>query len=158
MPDQSEVEFRAVPAQRVATITRRAAAFGSEHIGPVVGPIFPEVEALLGAVGVGVGPAVAVYAADGSEVLVTAGFEVPDDAPAVAGLDVHVLPELAQAAVATHRGSMATIDRSWAVVMDAARARGLVLAPASREIYLTPGDRPQEEWVTELVQPVTEAP
>ncbi|WP_375389392.1 MerR family transcriptional regulator [uncultured Amnibacterium sp.] len=158
MTDAPEIEFRLVPAQRVATITRRAAGFGSHNIGPVVGPIFPEVEAALSAAGIPFGPAVAIYSADesgdGSGVLVTAGFQLEGDAEAVPGLDVHVLPGLEQAAILTHRGSMETIDASWMALIDAVRARGAVLADAGREIYLTPGDVPQERWVTRLVQPI----
>jgi effector-binding domain-containing protein len=90
-------------------------------------------------------------------VLVTAGFEIPDDAPAVPGLDVHVLPAVEQAAVATHHGSMDTIDRFWMALVDQVKARGAVLSDACREIYLTPGDRPQTEWVTRLVQPIANA-
>ncbi|MCU1474098.1 MerR family transcriptional regulator [Amnibacterium sp.] len=151
------VEFRSAPAQRVATLTRTAAGFGSSNIGPVVGPMFPEVQARLDAAGVAFGPAVAVYSADesgdGSGVLVTAGFEIGDAAPPVAGLDVHVLPAV-EAAITTHHGSMDTIDESWMALVDQVKARGAVLSDACREIYLTPGDRPQEEWVTRLVQPV----
>jgi effector-binding domain-containing protein len=157
--DQPTVELTSVPAQRVATLTRTAGGYGSANIGPVVGPIFPEVQARLEAAGVALGPAVAIYDADesgdGSTVLVTAGFEIPDDAPDdVPGLDVHVLPAVEQAAIATHLGSMETIDASWMALVDAVKARGAVLSDACREIYLTPGDRPQSEWVTRLVQPV----
>jgi DNA-binding transcriptional MerR regulator/predicted transcriptional regulator YdeE len=159
MPDRTrEIEFHRVPAQRVATITRAAAGYGNQNIGPVVGPIFPEVQARLEAAGAAIGPAIATYTADesgdGSGVLVTAGFELEDDTEAVDGLDVHVLPAVEQAAVVTHHGSMETIDQSWMALSDAIRARGAVLADAAREIYLTPGDRPQEEWVTRLVQPI----
>ncbi|HEY0373952.1 MAG TPA: MerR family transcriptional regulator [Amnibacterium sp.] len=162
MPDPTiPVEFRSAPAQRVATLTRTAAGFGSGNIGPVVGPMFPEVQARLDAAGVAFGPAVAVYSADesgdGSGVLVTAGFEIGDDAPPVAGLDVHVLPAV-EAAITTHHGSMDTIDASWMALVEQVKASGAVLSDACREIYLTPGDRPQEEWVTRLVQPITTRP
>ena len=153
-----DVVFQAVPAARVATLTRRADGFGSEHIGPVVGPMFPEVAALLAAADVPSGPAVALYSADeagdGTSVLVTAGFEVGAAVESVQGLDVHVLPAVERAAVATHRGAMTTIDRSWMALADRVREEGMVPSDAAREIYLTPGDRPQEEWVTELVQAV----
>lgn len=155
-----DVEFRGVPAQRVATVTRRAAGFGSQNIGPVVGPIFPEVLARLEAAGIANGPAVAVYTADesgdGSGVLVTAGFELEDDDTAdLPGLDVHVLPALEQAAVATHHGAMDRIDASWMALFDRVKASGAVLSDASREVYLTPGDVPQSEWVTLLILPIS---
>src|SRR4051794_35999466 len=154
-----DVEFRGVPAQRVATITRRAAGFGNQNIGPVVGPMFPEVMARLEAAGIANGPAVAVYTADesgdGSGVLVTAGFELEDHTTEVPGLDVHVLPALDRAAVATHHGAMDRIDVSWMALVDRVKASGAVLSDACREVYLTPGDRPQSEWVTLLVQPIS---
>jgi DNA-binding transcriptional MerR regulator len=62
------------------------------------------------------------------------------------------------AAVTTHRGSVDGIAASWLALADAVRATGAVLSDACREVYLTPGDRPQSEWVTELVQPIASAP
>lgn len=155
----ADVTFRSIPAQRVATITRRAAGYGSQNIGPVIGPIFPEVEQRLQSAGIGYGPAIAIYSADesgdGSDVLITAGFVLEGDAEGLSGVDVHVLPAVEQAAVTTHHGSMEHIDESWMALVDRVKARGAVLSDACREVYLTPGDRPQSEWVTELVQPIT---
>ena len=155
-----DIEFRSIPAQRVATLTRRAAGYGPQNIGPVVGPMFPEVGARLESAGISHGPGIAIYAADesgdGSGLLVTAGFAVGDDAVGLPGIDVHVLPALDQAAVATHRGAVDRIDESWMALVDRVKARGAVLSDVCREIYLTPGDRPQDEWVTELVQPIAD--
>jgi DNA-binding transcriptional MerR regulator/effector-binding domain-containing protein len=156
---ETPVELAAVPAQRVAVLTRRAAGFGSANIGPVVGPMFPEVLAHLDAAGVGPsGPAVAVYSADesgdGSGVLITAGFEVGDDVADVPGVEVRVLPALEQAAVTTHHGSVDGIDEAWMGFVERVKAQGAVPSGPGRELYLTPGDRPQAEWVTRLVQPV----
>jgi effector-binding domain-containing protein len=150
----TEIEVRDVPPQRVATITRTAAGWGSQHIGPVVGPIFPEAEALLTAAGVPFGPAIAIYREEGHGVAVTAGFALEDDTQAVDGLDVHVLPAV-HAVVATHHGSMATIDQAWEALMEAVEAQGASTAGGGREVYLTEGDVPQDQWVTELVQPIT---
>jgi len=147
-----DVEFVRVPEQRIASLTRRAAAWGSSSIGPVVGPMFPEVLALLG--GAPTGPAVAVYREDADGVEIVAGFEVGDEVSIAPGLDVRVLPALDRAAVALHVGPMDTIDRSWTALMDAVRAAGAEPAPGGREVYLTPGDRPQSEWRTRLIQPL----
>lgn len=150
-----DVQFQDVPSARVAGMTGRAAGFGSAQIGPVVAPMFSEVAALLAAADVETGPAIATYAADdsGDGVIVTAGFEVEPAVESVQGLEIHLLPP-AHAAVATHRGAVATIDRSWSALADRVREAGAEIAGPAREIYLTPGERPQEEWVTELVQPV----
>ncbi|GAA4158619.1 MerR family transcriptional regulator [Gryllotalpicola daejeonensis] len=158
------VEVRAIPAQRVATITRQAPGFGNENIGPVIGPIFPTVAGTLERAGVrrdGYGPAIALYAADeggdGSGALVTAGFVVPDGTGAIDGVEVTELPGVEQAAVTVHRGEMTRIGESWEALVNWIQANGYELAGVCREVYWTPGDRPQSEWVTDLVQPVRRA-
>ncbi|WP_425954700.1 MerR family transcriptional regulator [Xylanimonas sp. McL0601] len=79
MSSTIDVQVRAVPAVHVATLTRPAPGFGPENIGPVVGPMFPEVGRLLEEAGVPIaGPPIADYTADeagdGSGVLVTVAF------------------------------------------------------------------------------------
>lgn len=159
--DAITVNYESVPAVRVATLTRRAPGFGNQAIGPVVGPMFPEAQRILDSAGVAIRAAIALYTSDdsgdGSGAIVTAGFVIEDDVADVPGLDVHVLPAVPEAAITTHRGPMDGIDRSWMALMDAVRARGEVPSDAAREVYLTPGDRPQSEWVTELVQPIAKA-
>ena len=155
MTEQSSaVEFQAIPAQRAVTLTRAAAGFGSELIGPVVGPMFPEVLALLDAAGVPSGPAIAVYTGDGSGVLVTAGFLVEDDVAEVPGAEVQLIQAVPRAAVLLHHGPTVGLDVAWTTLMAEIRASGSRPSGAGREVYLTPPDRPQEEWVTRLVQPV----
>ncbi|WP_133765423.1 GyrI-like domain-containing protein [Amnibacterium kyonggiense] len=83
---------------------------------------------------------------------------MPDATSAVDGLQVHVLPAVDRAAVTVHAGAMASIDRSWQALMDAAAERGETLRSPSREVYLTAGDVPQEAWRTELVQPLGDDP
>jgi DNA-binding transcriptional MerR regulator len=155
------VNYSSVRAARIATLTRRAPAFGPEAIGPVVGPMFPEAQALLDAAGVAVRAGIAIYTSDdsgdGSGAIVTAGFLIDEDITDVAGLDVHTLPALSEAAVATHRGPVDGIADSWMALADAVRSRGYVPSDTAREVYLTPADRPQSEWVTELVQPIERA-
>ena len=155
MTEQSgEVGFEAVPAHRAAVLTRSAPGFGSELIGPVVGPMFPEVLALLTAAGVDSGPAIAVYAAHGPEVLVTAGFLVSDDVAGVAGVEIQVIEAAPRAAVLTHHGPVDGLDVAWTTLMAAIRAAGTEPIGSAREVYLTPPDVPEAQWVTRLVQPV----
>lgn len=158
------VEVREIAPQRVATLTRKAPGFGPENIGPVVGPMFPEVGAALERAGLrpdGYGPAVALYASDesgdGTGALVTAGFVVPPGTADLAGVDVADLPGIGQAAVTVHRGEMSSIGESWEALVQWIHANGYELAGVCREVYWTPGDRPQSEWVTDLVQPVQRA-
>jgi effector-binding domain-containing protein len=53
---------------------------------------------------------------------------------------------------------MTGIDESWSALMAWSEENGWDLAGVCREIYWTPGDRPQSEWVTDLVQPVSRRP
>ncbi|MHA7986726.1 MerR family transcriptional regulator [Rathayibacter sp. CAU 1779] len=152
-------DIRSIEPQRVATLSRKAPGFGPVNISPVVGPMFPESADLLTAAGIeDFGPAIALYEADesgdGTGAIVTAGFIVPADTSSVDGLDVHTLPGIAQAAVTVHRGEVAGIGESWDALIAWARDNGYELDDVCREVYWTPGDRPQSEWVTDLVQPV----
>ncbi|QDZ15111.1 MerR family transcriptional regulator [Humibacter ginsenosidimutans] len=153
------VDVRSVEPQRVATLTRRAPGYGSENVGPVIGPMYPETERMLDAAGItGYGPAVALYEADesgdGEGMFVIAGFVVPEDTREVPGLDVHEIAAVDLAAVTVHRGEVDGIDDSWMALTDWITQNGYELAGVCREVYWTPGDRPQSEWVTDLVQPV----
>ncbi|NNC10810.1 MerR family transcriptional regulator [Planctomonas sp. JC2975] len=155
-------DIRSIEPQLVATLTRKAPGFGPVNISPVVGPMFPESAGLLAAAGVDdFGPAIALYEADesgdGTGAIVTAGFVVPSDTAPVDGLDVHTLSGIAQAAVTVHRGEVALIGESWDALITWARDNGYELDGVCREVYWTPGDRPQSEWVTDLVQPVRSA-
>ncbi|MDE3724855.1 MerR family transcriptional regulator [Nocardiopsis sp. N85] len=153
-------EVRWVGPQRIATLTREIPGPGPENVGPVLGPLYPEVAGVLAAAGIDVGPGIAFYRYDESEeatgMTVTAGFVVPDGVDAAPGLEVSTLPGC-EAAVTTHRGEVAGIGETWAALVDWTREHGLGLAGVCREVYWTPGDRPQEEWVTDLVQPVRPA-
>ncbi|MFE6308400.1 MerR family transcriptional regulator [Nocardiopsis sp. NPDC057823] len=159
--DTITAELRRVEPQRIATLTRTAPGHGPENVGPVVGPMFPEAADALAAAGVGDhGPGVAFYGYDesaGDGITVTAGFVLPSRVEGVSGLEVSELPG-GEAAVTTHRGEVAGIGETWAALVDWVREQGLELAGVCREVYWTPGDRPQEEWVTDLVQPVRRAP
>ncbi|MGN6205579.1 MerR family transcriptional regulator [Humibacter sp.] len=161
MPSSQTItaEVRSIGAQRVATLTRKAPGFGPANVSPVIGPMFPESADLIQSAGIQeFGPAIALYEADesgdGTGALVTAGFVVPEDTESIDGLDVVTLPGIAQAAVTVHRGEVSGIGESWNALMEWARDHGYELDGICREVYWTPGDRPQSEWVTDLVQPV----
>lgn len=155
------VEVRSIELQTVAVFTRPAAGFGNENIGPVIGPMYGEAEGMLAAAGITeFGPAIAMYEADasgdGEGILVIAGFFVPEGTGDIPGLEVRELPGVEQAAVTVHRGEMTSIGRSWSALADWVHDNGYEFAGVTREVYWTPGDRPQSEWVTDLVQPVSE--
>lgn len=159
MPDTIEVEVTTVAPQRVAYLTGIAGGWGGQHIGPVVGPLFGQLDRGLTAAGItGAGPGVAIYESletgDATAVQVTAAMVVDDSVGAADGYRLTTLPGIESAAIAVHHGEMATIDQSWHALMDWAPSHGHELTGICREIYLTPGDRPQAEWVTQLVQPI----
>lgn len=161
MPSSQTItaEVRSIGAQRVATLTRKAPGFGPANVSPVIGPMFPESADLIQSAGIQeFGPAIALYEADesgdGTGALVTAGFVVPEDTESIDGLDVVTLPGIAQAAVTVHRGEVSGIGESWNALIEWAHDHGYELDGICREVYWTPGDRPQSEWVTDLVQPV----
>ncbi|MCL2515184.1 MAG: GyrI-like domain-containing protein [Microbacteriaceae bacterium] len=153
------VEIRPVEARRVASIARTAPSV--PEVGPIVGPLFPEVAGALGHAGVlphHFGPGIADYAmrADGS-VGIRAGFVVPDSIEAVPGVDVEVWPAYGEVAVTVHHGDMDTIGDSWGALMAWTAANGYEMIAPGRELYLTEGDVPMSEWDTELQQPVRKA-
>jgi DNA-binding transcriptional MerR regulator/effector-binding domain-containing protein len=160
------VELQRIPPQRVAYAVDRADGWGPTHIGPVIGPLFDRLADALVPSGIDFGPGIAVYEAEDSggdtTVRVTAAFavddrveETADPSPAYAGgFAVTTLPPIEEAAVVVHRGPVATIDQSWHALMDWVQAGDLEMSGVCREVYRTPGDEPQQNWVTDLQQPV----
>lgn len=162
MPDTIEVEVLPVAPQRVAYLTGIAGGWGNRHIGPVVGPLFGQLGRGLTAADISAtGPGVAIYESletgDATAVHVTAAMVVDDSVGAHDGYRLTTLPGIESAAVAVHHGEVATLDQSWHALMDWVPANGYELTGICREVYLTPGDRPQAEWVTQLVQPIGHA-
>ena len=153
-----------VEPQRVAFATASAAGWGPVHITPVIGPLFDQLADRLQSAGIAeFGPAIAIYetresahpdAADADEILVTAAFVINDSVTAGDGYEVRTLPGIDQAAVTTHHGSVATIDQSWHALLDWTQLNGYEPSGVCRECYWSPPSEPQENWVTDLQQPV----
>lgn len=159
MPNTIEVEVAPIAPQRVAYLEGIAGGWGNRHIGPVVGPLFGRLDRELSAAGItDAGPGVAIYEAletgDATTVRVTAALIVDDTIAATDGYRLKTLPGIDNAAIAVHHGPVDTIDQSWHALMDWVPGNHYEMTGICREIYLTPGDRPQAEWVTQLVQPV----
>lgn len=153
------MEVREFEPQMVAYLTGHAEGFGTQNIGPIVGPLFDRLAiALVDAGFQEFGPAVAVYTADehsdGGGVQVVAAFEVGALDTASDDFEIMMLPGLDEAAVVVHYGSMDDIERSWMALEEWIRSSDYEPAGVCREIYLTPATEPQENWVTELVQPI----
>jgi DNA-binding transcriptional MerR regulator len=152
-----DVQIKRIPAVRVAERTATAASFEPGSIGPVIRPLYAELQDRLDRAGLTpTGPAIAWYedAPDGDGVLVHATLPVEADPGGDHGLTVVDLPEIEQAATILHRGSM---DNVMGTIQALARwidANGYRSGGYTRELYLEIGED-TDTWVTELQEPVT---
>ena len=155
------VETKSLPAVRIAQISRNATGFGNENIGPVIGPMYAQLAEQLAAAGVAFGPSsIATYEAlddDFADIRVNAAFPVHGDVQAAGEVEVVDLPGVELAVTAIHHGSMATIAQTWEALMAWTTENGYQLAGICRENYLVSEPKPQDEWVTELQQPIVKA-
>lgn len=150
----SEVEYvvKSLPGRRLAG--RRARVGSQPEIGGVIGPMFGEVAAAVGAAGGCPETGVAVYESDGEEGMrLLAGYDYAGEA--APGFDVLTLDPVAEGVCAVHLGAMETIGESWQALARWIDDQGWSMNGPCREVYLRawPLDD-QSEWVTELQQPV----
>ncbi|OZC69227.1 hypothetical protein CH306_09185 [Rhodococcus sp. 15-725-2-2b] len=153
------VDTKSLPATRIAVLTETAAGFGPQNIGPIIGPMYARLARTLAGHGVTFGPSsIAMYEAvddgDGSGVTVHAAFEVEPQVVGGEGYEVRELPPVEFAVTTVHHGSMATISETWEQFIAWIEANGYELSGICREFYLVSEPQPQENWVTELQQPV----
>lgn len=152
-------DLKALPAQKVALTSAIIPGFGPENISPVIGPLFGQLAHDLVAAGLKPGPrSLAMYeaieAGDGEGARVFAAFPVEADASAGEGFSIAEIPSVALAATTVHYGSMETIGESWEALHSWIEENGYELSGACRELYVVSEPEPQENWVTELQQPV----
>lgn len=152
-------ELKPLPAQHVAQTSAVAPGFGPENISPVIGPLFGQLYRDLAAAGVYLGAhSLAMYEAiesgDGEGVRAYAAFPVGADVGTGDGFTVTDVPAVDVAATTVHYGSMATIGDSWEALHAWIEDNGYELAGVCRELYIVSEPEPQENWVTELQQPV----
>lgn len=157
----SDVQYRSLEPVTVYAVEGRAPGMGPENVSPVIDPLIGR---LLGAIeGAGrepIEPGVFWYdAVPGTEELaVHVAFTADDEPKPADGYDVVELPAVETAAVLVHRGDMPTIGRSWMALMEQLAEDGYRVIGPTREVYVhAPVDRPQSEWVTELIAPVDRA-
>ncbi|MCU1557915.1 MAG: Transcriptional regulator, MerR [Microbacteriaceae bacterium] len=155
-------ELKPLPSLRVAQASAVVPGFGPENISPVIGPLFDRLYRDLVAAGVRPGPeSIAMYEAiesgDGGGARVFAGFPVGDEVNAGQGFEVTIAPAVDLAVTTIHHGSMATIGDAWEALLAWIDENGYELAGVCREVYLLSEPQPQENWVTELQQPVVRA-
>jgi DNA-binding transcriptional MerR regulator/effector-binding domain-containing protein len=155
-------ELKALPSLHVAQASADIPGFGPENIGPIIGPLFGRLLDDLNSAGVRLsGEAIAMYEAnesgDGEGARAHAAFAVGADATAGTGFEITDVPGVELAATTIHHGSMATIGDAWEALLAWINDNGYELAGVCRELYIVSEPEPQENWVTELQQPVVRA-
>jgi DNA-binding transcriptional MerR regulator/predicted transcriptional regulator YdeE len=150
------VETKALTPVRVASATAVAAGPGPENIGPVIGPLFARLGDDLDDAGVErTGAALSYYDFAPDGLRVTAAFEVGAQVESGSGFVVEEVPGVELAATTVHYGSMATVGEAWSALHQWIGENGYQLDGAARELSIVAVPEPQENWVTELQQPVT---
>jgi DNA-binding transcriptional MerR regulator/effector-binding domain-containing protein len=153
-----DVVLKSVPVVRIAELSDVAASYGPEDIGPVIQPLYEELQRRLGAAGLTpVGPPVAWYEDSGETheaVTVHAGAPVP--ASGAGDFTVVDLAEVESAATLLHRGSMDEVEGSLQTLAHWIETNGFRPDGFHREVYLQcPANR--ADWVTELQVAVSRA-
>lgn len=151
-----DVVLKTLPTVRVAEVTGVAPDF--DTITPVIQPLYEELFRRLAAAGIAPsGPGIACYedVPDGG-VLVHAGVEVTAPVQEDDGLRVVDLPPVEQAATILHRGPMSAILPTVQTLGRWIESNGYRSAGYPREVNLeVPAN--QDDWVTELQEPVRRA-
>ncbi|KIF75746.1 MerR family transcriptional regulator [Streptomyces sp. 150FB] len=153
-----DIVIKSLPPVRLAELTATAASFAPQDIGPVIGPLFEELCALLDAAGVvPVGPGLARYedVPRGEGIVVHAGIPVaPGAGNGIGEVRIVELPGVDRAATVVHRGSMDNVLGTAQALARWIDANGYRSLGYTRELSL---DCPDDVdlWVTELQEPIT---
>jgi effector-binding domain-containing protein len=148
-----DVVVKKIDPARVAELTARAD--DTEHIGPVIQPLYGQLMASLGQAGVTpTGPGLAHYEdnEDGS-ITVHAGVIV---ATSTGGGDFDVVdvPGVDEAATLVHQGSMDGLGDAWQRLGTWIEENGYRPEGSAREVYLAFDEDHPDQAVTELQWPV----
>ncbi|MFI7061427.1 MerR family transcriptional regulator [Kribbella sp. NPDC050124] len=154
MPTDDIVLKRIAPT-RVAQLTALAKSYEGEDIGPVIQPLFGQLMDRLGAAGVMPSGSPVAYYEDAEDDQILVHAAVPVDADKVADVDVHELPELAQAATIVHQGDMIEADRSMQTLARWIEDNGYRSHGYAREVTLQFDPENPANWVHEFQIPVT---
>ncbi|MFJ2740787.1 MerR family transcriptional regulator [Streptomyces sp. NPDC087440] len=152
----NDVVVKSLPSVRVAELTGVAAGF--DAVGATIQPLYEELFQRLEAAGIApTGPGIAHYEdAPGGGILVHAGVEVSAPVRDDGTLRVLDLPPVEQAATIVHKGAMTTILAPVQTLGQWIEANGHRSAGYPREINLECPPH-QDEWVTELQEPIVPA-
>lgn len=155
-----DVVVKPVAPVRVAELTAIAASYESEHIGPVIQPLYPELIRRIEAARVQpTGPAIAYYepapGTSGEEVVVHAGIPVAVDPHPGYDFAVVDLPAIGSAATIVHHGDMAGVEPTMQVLARWIEDNGYSTDGYAREVYLEYCQDQRDKGVTELQVGVT---
>jgi DNA-binding transcriptional MerR regulator len=151
-----DVQIKRIPRVRVAELTATAESFEPGSITPVIGPLYGELRARLGRVGLRrAGPDVAYYedSPDGEGILVHVAIPVEADPGEHHDVVVVDLPEIEQAATILHRGAMDDVMPTIQALARWIEANGYRSVGYNRELYIELGED-RGAWVTELQEPI----
>ena len=151
----SRIEIIAKPLPAVRLAARTAVVAEQPEVPGVVGPLFEAVGDAVASAGETPGTPVAQYemGEDGMDIVV--GYTVAGEVPGtLSGVD---LPAVPMAICGVHLGAMDRIGDSWQALHTEIIARGFAPSGPCREVYLRSDSANQQDWVTELQQPVERA-
>ncbi|MEO3808001.1 MerR family transcriptional regulator [Sphaerisporangium sp. B11E5] len=152
----TDVVIKSIPSVRLAELSAVAESYATEHIGPVIQPLYPELMQMIEAAGVAMtGPAIAYYEPVPDGVRVHAGFQVTLDPGKTYDFDVVDLPPIEQAATAIHHGPMDEVGSTMQHLAKWVEENGYQSTGFAREVYIQYGHGNPSDWVTELQEPVT---
>ena len=155
--DTEDVVLKQVAPARVAELSALAADYEGESIGPVIGPLYPELMRRIGLAAVNpTGSPIAYYVAepeanaDGQAVMVHAAIEVAGSTGADQEFDVLDLPGIESAATIVHRGPMDEALRSMQILARWIDDNGYTPVGYAREVCLEFDPDNPENWVHEF--------
>ncbi|WP_187393230.1 GyrI-like domain-containing protein [Arthrobacter echini] len=137
-----------IPSVRLAALTD---TLDPATLGQRVGPMFDLVQSELGKVHGSLATALATYSEVEAGMEVAVGYAY--DGHALPGLEVIDLPP-ATAVCGVHLGPMRSISESWQALHRWLIDNGYEYDGPSRELYVRAESEDQQDWVTELQQPV----
>ncbi|MFC6080083.1 MerR family transcriptional regulator [Sphaerisporangium aureirubrum] len=154
----TDVVVKSVPAVRLAELSDVAKSYESEHIGPVIQPLYMELAKRVEEAGLTfTGPGIAYYEEAGEGVRVHAGFQVSLDPARTYDFDVVDLPPIEQAATIIHHGLMDNVDGTMQQLAKWIEENGYRSTGFAREVYVQYGHGNPEDYVTELQETIVRA-
>jgi len=154
--DMTDIEVKSIDPVTVYAASGIAPGTGPDNVSPVVDRILPPLLAALQESGVDFRePGIFWYETvpDTEDLRVWVSWTAGENTEENPAWQVVTLPPVERAVSYTYRGAMPGIGGAWHHLMESAAAAGEVFTGPCREVYLY-ADGPQEEWVTELQQPV----